>query len=122
MGKLNGKNVIVTGASRGIGREIAKLFASEGGNIICAARTLNEGDHQFEGSLNSTVSEIKSSGGSAIASAVNISQEEECIRLFEEAHSAFGKVDILVNNAALTYFVPIKDYVVRRWKRSWEVN
>ena len=62
MGKLNGKNVIVTGASRGIGREIAKLFASEGGNIICAARTLNEGDHQFEGSLNSTVSEIKSSG------------------------------------------------------------
>ncbi|MBA13513.1 MAG: 3-oxoacyl-ACP reductase [Chloroflexi bacterium] len=122
MGKLNGKNVIVTGASRGIGREIAKLFASEGGNIICAARTLNEGDHQFEGSLNSTVSEIKSSGGSAISSAVNISQEEECIRLFEEAHSAFGKIDILVNNAALTYFVPIKDYVVRRWKRSWEVN
>ena len=122
MGNLNGKNVIVTGASRGIGREIAKLFASEGGNIICAARTLNEGDHQFEGSLDSTVSEIKSSGGSAIASAVNISQEEECIRLFEEAHSAFGKVDILVNNAALTYFVPIKDYVVRRWKRSWEVN
>ena len=72
MGKLNGKNVIVTGASRGIGREIAKLFASEGGNIICAARTLNEGDHQFEGSLNSTVSEIKSSGGSAISSAVNM--------------------------------------------------
>ena len=122
MGKLDGKNVIVTGASRGIGREIAKLFASEGGNIICAARTLSEGDHQFEGSLSSTVAEIKSSGGHAIASAVNISQEEECVRLFEETHSAFGEVDILVNNAALTYFVPIKDYVIKRWKRSWDVN
>ena len=122
MDNLEGKNVIVTGASRGIGREIAKLFASEGANIICAARTMNEGDHQFEGSLSSTVSEIKASGGQAIASAVNISEEKDCIKLFEETHSAYGKVDILINNAALTYFVPIKDYVVKRWKRSWDVN
>ena len=43
-------------------------------------------------------------------------------KLFDEAHSIYGSVDILVNNAALTYFIPVKDYVVRRWKRSWEVN
>jgi|TARA_B110000263_G_scaffold249137_1_gene265836 NAD(P)-dependent dehydrogenase (short-subunit alcohol dehydrogenase family) len=122
MDNLAGKNVIVTGASRGIGREIAKLFATEGANVICAARTMNEGDHQFEGSLSSTVTEIKALGGQSVASSVNISQEEGCIKLFEDAHKAYGKIDILINNAALTYFVPIKDYVVKRWKRSWDVN
>lgn len=122
MGKLDGKNVVVTGASRGIGAEIARLFASEGGKVICAARTLREGDHPLEGSLEKTVSGIREKGGEAIASTVNISIEDDCQRLFDEAHKAYGGVEILVNNAALTYFVPVKDYVIRRWKRSWEVN
>ena len=51
MGKLDGKVVIVTGASRGIGAEIAALFAKEGGKVVCAARTVHEGDHALEGSL-----------------------------------------------------------------------
>ena len=59
MGKLDGKNVVVTGASRGIGSDIAKLFALEGANVICAARTMSEGDHPLEGSLNKTVSDIR---------------------------------------------------------------
>ena len=122
MGKLDGKNVVVTGASRGIGSDIAKLFALEGAKVICAARTLSEGDHPLEGSLNKTVSDIKNLGGEATSVAVNISMEEDCRRLFDETHSIYGDVDILVNNAALTYFVPVKDYVIRRWKRSWEVN
>ncbi|MCS5661375.1 MAG: SDR family NAD(P)-dependent oxidoreductase [Dehalococcoidia bacterium] len=122
MGKLDGKNVVVTGASRGIGAEIARLFASEGGKVVCAARTLREGDHPLEGSLEKTVSDIREKGGEAIASTVNISIEDDCQRLFDEAHKAYGGVEILVNNAALTYFVPVKDYVIRRWKRSWEVN
>jgi NAD(P)-dependent dehydrogenase (short-subunit alcohol dehydrogenase family) len=53
---------------------------------------------------------------------VNIALEDDCERLFDESHKAYGPVDVLVNNAALTYFVPVKDYVIRRWKRSWEVN
>ena len=122
MGKLSGKNVIVTGASRGIGAEIAKLFGSEDGNIICAARTLNEGDHPLDGSLQKTVSDIEKAGGNAIPAAVNISLPEDCERLYDIARSELGTVDVLVNNAALTYFIPIKDYPLNRWMRSWSVN
>ena len=90
--------------------------------MICAARTLSEGDHPLEGSLKKTVSDIKNQGGEATPVAVNISLENDCVRLFDEAHNVYGSVDVLVNNAALTYFVPVKDYVIRRWKRSWDVN
>ena len=58
MGILDGKTVVVTGASRGIGAEIARIFAKEGGKVVCAARTLKEGDHPLEGSLQKTVSDI----------------------------------------------------------------
>ena len=122
MGKLDGKVCVITGASRGIGAEIARLFAAEGGSVVAAARTLREGDHPLEGSLEKTVADIKESGGEATASAVNISLPEDCERLFEEAHAAYGSVDVLVNNAALTYFIPVKDYPLRRWMRSWAVN
>ncbi len=82
MGKIDGKNVIVTGASRGIGAEIARLFASEGGKVVCAARTLREGEHPLEGSLEKTVSDIRENGGEAIAAAVIITLEDDWHRLF----------------------------------------
>src|SRR5574341_2498379 len=122
MGRLDGKVVVVTGASRGIGAEIARLFAAEGGRVVCAARTLKEGEHQFEGSLESTVAAIKSAGGEATAVASNISEPEECQKLVQAARDRYGPIDILVNNAALTYFVPVKDYALNRWMRSWAVN
>tara|TARA_B100002051_G_scaffold274877_1_gene317120 strand:- start:401 stop:1255 length:855 start_codon:yes stop_codon:yes gene_type:complete len=122
MGKLDNKVVIVTGASRGIGAEIANLFAKEGGKVVCAARTLKEGDHPLEGSLEKTVSDIKAFGGEAVAITANISLPEDCERLFQESLDLYGDVDVMVNNAALTYFVPIKDYQINRWMRSWAVN
>jgi len=122
MGKLDGKTIIVTGASRGIGAEIARVFASEGGRVVCAARTLKEGDHLFEGSLESTVGAIKEAGGEATAVAANISEPEDCQKLVQAAREAYGQIDVLVNNAALTYFVPVKDYPLNRWMRSWAVN
>ena len=122
MGKLDGKVCVITGASRGIGAEIARLFAAEGGSVVAAARTLREGDHPLEGSLEKTVADIREAGGEATAASVNISLPEDCERLFEEAHAAYGSVDVLVNNAALTYFIPVKDYPLRRWMRSWAVN
>ena len=122
MGRLDDKVVLVTGASRGIGAEIARLFASEGGRVACAARTLREGDHQYEGSLETTVASIRKAGGHAHAIAVNISEPAECERLIDETRQAYGPVDVLVNNAALTYYIPIADYPVNRWLRSWAVN
>ena len=122
MGKLDGKVVVVTGASRGIGAEIAKVFAAEGGKIICAARTLSEGDHPLEGSLETTVAGIREAGGEAAPVTANISLPEDCAKLIKETHDIYGPVDVLVNNAALTYFIPVKDYPVSRWMRSWAVN
>ncbi len=122
MGKIDGKVVVVTGASRGIGAEIARLFASEGGRIVCAARTLHEGEHQYEGSLDTTVNGIRAAGGEATAVTADISDPDDCSRQIESARSTYGPVDIMVNNAALTYFIPVKDYPLNRWMRSWAVN
>ncbi len=122
MGKLDGKVAIVTGASRGIGAEISRLFAAEGARVVCVARTLKEGDHILEGSLQMTCAQIRESGGEATAIAANISLPEDCERLVEETKAAYGPADVLVNNAALTYFIPIKDYPLNRWMRTWAVN
>jgi len=122
MGKLDGRNVIVTGASRGIGQAIAELFAEEGARVVCAARTLNEGDHLLEGSLANTVRRIRDAGGQATAVAANVALEEDCRRLVDEAVRIHGPVDVLVNNAALNYYVPIVDYDVGRWMRAFAVN
>ena len=122
MGKLDGKVAIVTGASRGIGKAIAQLFAAEGAKVACAARTLGEGEHILEGSLNTTVSEIEKAGGTAAAIQLNVSEEESCENLVAKTRETFGPVDVLVNNAALTYFIPVKDYPIRKWIRSFAVN
>ncbi len=122
MGRLDGKVVIVTGASRGIGAEIARVFAAEGGRVVCAARTLREGEHPLEGSLEKTVADIRAAGGEATPVAANISEPDECEKLVQAAHDAYGPIDVLVNNAALTYFIPVKDYPLNKWLRSWAVN
>ena len=122
MGKLDGKVALVTGASRGIGQGIAEEFAREGAKVVCAARTLHEGDHMLDGSLDRTVGRIREAGGEALAVTADVSKEDDCNRIVEEAKAAFGPVDILINNAALNYYIPIVDYPASRWMRAFAVN
>ena len=123
MGKLTGKVAIITGASRGIGQITAELFAAEGAKVVCAARTMNEGEHRMlEGSLARTVANIQAAGGEAIAVTADVSSEPDCIALVEAARRAYGTVDILVNNAALNYYVPTETYPTSRWVRCFAVN
>ncbi len=123
MGKLDGRVALVTGASRGIGEEIAKLFAAEGARLVCAARTLNEGDHRFlKGSLAATVEQVRQAGGEAIAVAANVSDEDDCRKLVQAAQEAYGQIDILVNDAALTYYDKIVDFDIKRWVTAFAVN
>src|ERR1700710_1799380 len=123
MGKRTGKVAIVTGASRGIGQQIAELFAEEGAKVVCAARTLNEGEHRMlEGSLSRTVALIRGKGGEATAVTADVSSEAECNALVEAARAAYGPIDILVNNAALNYYLPTETYPTNRWVRCFAIN
>jgi len=122
MEKLDGKVAIVTGASRGIGASIAEELAKAGARVVCAARTLREGEHPLEGSLESTVKRIRGLGGEASAVICNVSEEQDCSQLISETASRYAPCDILVNNAALTYYIPVKDFPTNRWLRSMAVN
>jgi len=120
--KLKGKVAIVTGASRGIGKEIAGLLAAEGASVVCAARTLNEGNSVLEGSLNTTVSAIQEAGGIALAVPTDLTKEEDCTRLVETARQQFGPVDVLVNDAAVNYFIPTPEISIKRCMLMLTVN
>ena len=122
MKDLKNKNVLVTGASRGIGQYISQEFAKNGAKVVCVARTMSDGEHPLEGSLTNTVESIRAKEGEATALSANISDFDQCEQLIEQAKNIYGPIDILVNNAALTYFVPIRDYKLKRWIKSWEVN
>jgi NAD(P)-dependent dehydrogenase (short-subunit alcohol dehydrogenase family) len=83
---------------------------------------VKEGTHPLEGSLEKTIADIQTAGGEATAVAANVSLLEECEQLVQETRRIYGPPDVLVNNAALTYYYPVKDFPVNRWMRSWAVN
>jgi citronellol/citronellal dehydrogenase len=122
MGHLDGRVAVVTGASRGIGKEIALLFAKEGAKVVVAARTENEGDHQLAGAITETVNEAKAAGGEATAVRADISQLGDIEHLVATARNTYGPIDILVNNAALTYYTPVADFQQRRLQRMFDVD
>ena len=122
MGRLDDQVAVVTGASRGIGAAIAKVFAAEGAKVVMAARTVNEGDSRAPGALTTTLAAIREAGGEATIVEANLGEEEECVRIIEEAHSAYGPVDILVNNAVTNFNSPVAEFSTKRWLIGFAVN
>jgi NAD(P)-dependent dehydrogenase (short-subunit alcohol dehydrogenase family) len=121
-GKLKGKVAIVTGASRGIGEAIALRYAQEGARVVVSARTIDDGDHVLAGGINNVVQRIVDAGGQAIAVRSDLAIKEHRENLVKEALTAFGSIDILVNNAAVTYFVQVKDFTDKHRNLMFEVQ
>ncbi|PZC44160.1 MAG: NAD(P)-dependent dehydrogenase, short-chain alcohol dehydrogenase family [Chloroflexi bacterium] len=121
-GLLAGKVTVVTGASRGIGEAIAYRYAQEGAKVVVSARTLDDGDHPLAGSINSVVQRIRAAGGAAHAVQADLSSAGDRERLIAESVAAFGPVDILVNNAAVTFFIPTAQFPEKRYKLMEEVQ
>lgn len=118
MGALDGKVALVTGASRGIGAAIAERFAAEGARVVVTARTVTPEQSRLPGTISDTVGRITAAGGTAGAIAADLSERDDRERLAETA----GPVDILVNNAAVTYFTPVLDFTDRRFALMFEVQ
>ena len=121
-GPLKGRVALVTGASRGIGEAIAVRLAMEGAGVVVSARTAEDGESRLPGTLGETVARIRAGGGRAAFVKADLAQASERERLIEEAEAAFGPIDILINNAAITYFAPVADFTEKRFKLMMEVQ
>jgi NAD(P)-dependent dehydrogenase (short-subunit alcohol dehydrogenase family) len=122
MGSLDGKIAVVTGASRGIGAAIARHFGAEGATVAATARTTEAGQSPFEGTLGETVEAIEQAGGRACPFAADLSRPEDRERLVSEVQRTLGDPDILVNNAAVTFLLPIATFPRRRFDVMFEVQ
>jgi len=115
MGRLKGKAAIVTGASKGIGAGIAKAFGAEGASVVVNYASSREGADRV-------VAEITAEGGRAIAVQGDVSKAADVKRLFEETKTAFGAVDVLVNNAGVYQFHPIEEVTESEFHRIFDTN
>lgn len=122
MGILDGKVAIVTGASRGIGAEIARRFAREGAAVAVAARTTEQGASPLPGTIAETAEQIRAAGGTAVPIRADLSKPEDRERLITAAAERLGPADILVSNAAVTYFTRVEDFAARRFQLMFDVQ
>jgi citronellol/citronellal dehydrogenase len=122
MGILDGKVAIVTGASRGIGAEIARRFGAAGAAVAVAARTTEAGTSPFPGTIGETAAQIHAAGGTAVAIRADLARPQDRERLVSEVSEQLGPPDILVSNAAVTYFSHVTDFTARRYQLMFDVQ
>src|SRR5947199_555530 len=113
--KLEGKVAVVTGASKGIGASIAKHLAAEGAAVVVNYASSKAGADRV-------VAEITASGGRAIGVQANVAKRSEVDRLFAETKKAFGRLDVLVNNAGIYEFKPLEDVTAEHFHKMFDVN
>jgi 3-oxoacyl-[acyl-carrier protein] reductase len=112
--RLSQRVVIVTGAGRGIGKAIALSCAKEGASVVVSARTLSE--------ITAVAREISQSGGVALPVQADVTSEQNILELVEQTKNRFGRIDVLINNAGVGYFAPVKDLPTHEFETMWKVN
>jgi len=115
MNKLKNKVAVVTGASKGIGAGIAKGLAAEGAAVVVNYASSKEGADRV-------VAEITKSGGKAVAIQGDVAKASDVKRIFAESAKAFGKLDVLVNNAGVYGFAPLADITEEQFHRQFNTN
>lgn len=115
MGKLNGKVAVVTGASKGIGAEIARELATAGAAVVVDYATSRE-------SADKVVEQIAGGGGRALAVQGDVAKAADVERLFAEASRAFGPIDVLVNNAGVYQFAATDKVTEEEFHRHFNTN
>lgn len=119
--KLKNKVAIITGSSRGIGKAIAVDFAKEGATVVVAARTETE-QEKLPGTIYGVADEIRALGGVALPVKCNVAEEQSIEEMVGKTLNEFGRIDILVNNAAVGYYVPFMETPVRHFDLVFRVN
>jgi 3-oxoacyl-[acyl-carrier protein] reductase len=114
-GKLSGKVAVVTGASKGLGAEIARQLAAEGAALVVNYASSKAG-------ADKVVAEITGAGGNAIAVQGDMSKQADVTRLFKESSKAFGRLDVLVNNAGIYKFAPLDQVTPEHFYQHFDLN
>ena len=120
--ELDGRVVIVTGASRGIGKGLALGYADAGAAVVCAARSARANPSDLPGTIEATVDEITAAGGQAIAVRCDIGVDADLEALVERTIEEFGRVDSLMNNAMAPTQAVFDASTVDEWDESMRIN
>lgn len=121
VGSLGGKTLLITGASRGIGKAIALRAARDGANIIIAAKTA-EPHPKLPGTIHTAAKEIEDAGGQALAVPTDIRFDDQVDAAVAQAVERFGGVDILVNNASAIHLAGTAEMPMKRYDLMFDIN
>ncbi len=121
MSSLRGKTVFITGASRGIGREMALRCARDGANVVITGKT-GEPHPKLHGTIHSVAAEVEAAGGRALAIRLDVRDETAIAAAVEQAAQHFGGIDVLINNASAISLTGTLETPAKRLDLMWSVN